>query len=373
MNATFEWRKEQDLNVLYLEGSWTIENTIPEMDDVLKSAQLPTERTLPVNCSKLEGWDSMLVSFLLKLDTCLSEKDIELEKAGLPSGVRGLLHLATAVEERSGAARAEEKQSYVTRTGERTLAMLDQGAKTISFMGDALICFGRLLVGKANFRKSDLATITQECGPEALPIITVISVLVGMILAFLGAVQLQMFGAQIFVADLVGIGMVREMGALMTGIIMAGRTGAAFAAQLGTMQVNEEIDALKTLGFNPMEFLVLPRMIALILMMPLLTMFANFLGILGGAIVGVGMLDLTVPQYINQTINAITLNALASGLIKSAVFGVLVALAGCMRGMQSGRSASAVGEAATNAVVSGILYIIVSDSLLTIIFMKIGL
>ncbi len=188
----------------------------------------------------------------------------------------------------------------------------------------------------------------------------------------MGAVQLRQFGAQIYVADLVGLATVREMGAMMAAIIMAGRTGAAFAAQLGTMTVNEEIDALKTLGISPMEFLVLPRMLALIVMMPLLCLYADLVGMIGGLIVGVGMLDITFVEYFNQTVEAVGLNDIAMGVIKSAVFGVLVALSGCMRGMQSGRSASAVGVAATSAVVTAIVLIIVTDAVFAVVTNIIG-
>jgi phospholipid/cholesterol/gamma-HCH transport system permease protein len=203
-----------------------------------------------------------------------------------------------------------------------------------------------------------------------LPIVTLISLLVGLILAFIGAVQLMMFGAQIFVADLVAIAMVRVMGAVMVGVIMAGRTGAAFAAQIGTMQVNEEIDALQTLGISPMEFLVLPRMLALILMMPLLCIYADLMGIMGGFIVGVGMLDISSTQYINQTIKALNLYHFSIGLFHGLVFGVLVALAGCLRGIQCGRSASAVGQATTSAVVTSMVCIVVATAIITIVGFK---
>ncbi|MFH0343177.1 MAG: MlaE family ABC transporter permease, partial [Chromatiales bacterium] len=214
--------------------------------------------------------------------------------------------------------------------------------------------------------------IVQECGAQALPIVSLISFLVGLILAFVGAVQLEQFGAQIYVANLVGIAMAREMGAMMTGIVIAGRTGAAFAAQLGTMMVNEEIDALTTTGLPPMEFLVLPRMLALMLMVPLLCLYADLMGILGGALIGVSMLDLGIVEYYNQTRAALDLSTFLLGLIKAAIFGVLVALAGCLRGMQCGRSASAVGEAATSAVVTGIVWIIVSDAILTVLYQVLG-
>ena len=227
--------------------------------------------------------------------------------------------------------------------------------------------------GKARFRRSDLLEIIQECGAQALPIVSLISVLVGLILAFVGAIQLKVFGAQLYVADLVGIAMVREMAAIMTGIIMAGRTGAAFAAKLGTMQVNEEIDALKTMGFSSTEFLVLPRMVALILMMPLLCLYADLMGVLGGMLVGVTMLDLGIMQYYLQTKAAVNLNNLWIGLVMSAVFGVLVALSGCLRGMQCGSSASAVGEATTSAVVTSIVSIIVATAVITVICNVLGI
>jgi phospholipid/cholesterol/gamma-HCH transport system permease protein len=241
------------------------------------------------------------------------------------------------------------------------------------FVGEAFVAFIKLLGGRANFRRSDLILLLEECGAQALPIVSLISLLVGLILAFVGAIQLKMFGAQIYVADVVGIGMVRVMGAIMTGIIMAGRTGAAFAAQLGTMQVNEEIDALKTLGISPMEFLVLPRMLALIVMMPLLCLYADLLGIVGGLIVGVGMLDLGFIEYLNETRSAVTLTNLWIGLFHGVVFGVLVALSGCLRGMQCGRSASAVGYATTSAVVTGIVSIVVATAIITYVCQVLGI
>jgi len=229
------------------------------------------------------------------------------------------------------------------------------------------LALGRLARGRARFRWSDLALVTQECSANALPIVSLISFLVGLILAFMGAVQLQKFGAQIYVADMVAIAAAREMAGMMTGIVMAGRTGAAFAAQLGTMQVNEEIDALATLGLSPMEFLVLPRMLALILMMPLLCIYADLMGILGGAAVGIGMLHLSPTLYFNETQHAIHLIDIAVGIVKAGIFGILIAISGCLRGMQCGRSASAVGLAATSAVVTGIVFIIATDGVFAVI------
>ncbi|HMP73528.1 MAG TPA: ABC transporter permease [Kiritimatiellia bacterium] len=315
----------------------------------------------------IEAWDSALLTFLRSLGAITRERGETLDLSGLPEGARRLLTLADAVPERKGARRTASTKSWLTRVGERSLKGFEDFGSSIHFLGELTQAFVAMLRGKAKYRKSDLFAIIQECGPEALPIISLISLLVGMILAFLGAVQLRMFGAEIFIADGVAVGMVRVMGPLMTAIIMAGRTGAAFAARLGTMQVNEEVDALQTMGFSPMEFLVLPRALALILMMPLLTIYANIVGILGGAIIGILMLDLTPAQYYLQTIGAINLQAVLSGLMNASVFGVLVAISGCMQGIRCGRSASAVGEATTAAVVNAIVYIVVANAIIAVI------
>jgi phospholipid/cholesterol/gamma-HCH transport system permease protein len=235
------------------------------------------------------------------------------------------------------------------------------------------LAFANFVRGRSRYRRSDLLEIIQQCGSNALGIVSLISFMVGVILAFMGAVQLEQFGAAIYVASLVGIGMVREMGAMMTAIIMAGRTGAAFAAELGTMKVTQEIDALTTMGISPMEFLVLPRMIALILMMPLLCMYSDFVGILGGASVGITVLGLSFRTYWHETIHAITMVALAGGLIKSAVYGVLIALAGCYQGFECGNSSLAVGRATTAAVVSSIVMIVVACGLFAVLFNILGI
>jgi phospholipid/cholesterol/gamma-HCH transport system permease protein len=253
------------------------------------------------------------------------------------------------------------------------MAFVDGGREMLAFTGEATLSLGRMLTGRARYRGVDLWLAVQETGANALPIVTLISVLVGMILAFVGAVQLREFGAGIYVADLVGLAMAREMGAMMTAIIMAGRTGAAFAAQIGTMRVNQEVDALTTLGFSPMDFLVLPRMLALAFMMPLLCIYADVLGILGGALVGVGMLDLTAALYWEQTVDALDLVDFAVGLVKATAFGVLVAMAGCLRGVQCGTSSASVGLAATSAVVTAIVAIIVTDAIFTVLFDVMGI
>jgi phospholipid/cholesterol/gamma-HCH transport system permease protein len=262
--------------------------------------------------------------------------------------------------------------TVLERIGTTTIGTASSAAEMLAFLGEMTITFVRLLGMKARYRASDLLLLIQECGAQALPIVTLISFLVGVILAFVGAVQLKQFGAQIYVADLVGIAMMRDMGAMMTAIIMAGRTGAAFAAQLGTMKVTQEVDAFTTAGFSPLEFLVLPRAVALVLMMPLLCLYSDFVGVLGGAAIGAGLLDLSWTTYFQETAKAITLTDVLGGVFKSSVYGVLIALAGCLRGLQCGNSSSAVGDAATSAVVTGIVAIIVACGTFSVVFYVLG-
>jgi phospholipid/cholesterol/gamma-HCH transport system permease protein len=357
-----------------LAGNWTLRAEIPSAAQVQHQLKAePRARRLTFDTTALTDWDSGLLLFLLQLRELCADTQVVFDGEGLPHGVRSLLRLATAVPERKDVRRPAEREPVLVRVGKMVMNVRHGALDFLSFLGQASLTFARLVQGRARFRRADFALILQECGAQALPIVSLISFLVGLILAFVGAVQLRQFGAQIYVADLVGIAMAREMGAMMTGIVMAGRTGAAFAAQLGTMMVNEEIDALTTTGLPPMEFLVLPRMLALMLMVPLLCLYADLLGILGGACIGVGMLDLGLVAYYTQTRAALDLTTFALGLLKAAVFGVLVALAGCLRGMQCGRSAAAVGEAATSAVVTAIVWIIVADAILTVLYDVLGL
>ncbi len=357
-----------DTLLVRLSGSWRIEDTLPSPAEVRQRVEsLPGIRRMVFDSGDITGWDSSLIAFLGKVLADNDRHQIDTDRSGLPGGVQRLLALASAVPARKDTG-AGPRTWWLARLGLGAAAAAGRAVSILSFLGEVVACLPRLVRGAARFRRTDFFLILQECGGQALPIVSLISFLVGVILAYVGAIQLRQFGAQVYVADLVGIATTREMGAMMAGIIMAGRTGAAFAAQLGTMQVNEEIDALRTLGIPPVEFLVLPRMLALAMMMPLLTLYADLMGILGGAAVGLGLLDIGPTEYYLRTTAAIGLNDVAAGVIKGSVFGVLVAIAGCLRGMECGRSSAAVGWAATSAVVTGIVSIIVSDALLTVIF-----
>ena len=377
MTASGEMIMEQsspDTLKLILSGSWKLGGELPGTEQVQQTLEgKPGVRNLIFDTRELAYWDTGLLTFLAHLRKFCSRQKISLNNDGLPQGAQRLLALASAVPEKTDARKAEGRVPFLAHLGSETVDFFKSAVELLGFIGDAVIAFLKLLRGQAQYRRTDLGLIMQACGAQALPIVSLICFLVGLILAFIGAIQLRLFGAQIYVADLVGIAMVRLMAAIMTGIVMAGRTGGAFAAQLGTMQVNQEIDALKTLGISPMDFLVLPRVLALALMMPLLCLYANFVGILGGLVVAVGMLDIGFMEYYNETVTTVGLWNLGIGLFCGFVFGVIVALAGCMRGMQCGRSASAVGDAATSAVVTAIVGIIASTAVITVLCNMLGI
>ena len=366
-------RSAADQLVIRLAGAWRIGEALPTPDAVSQAiAESPAIRRLAFDTEGVTAWDSRLVAFTRQVIADATTRHVVVETTGLPAGVQQLLGLAAAVAARQQMASGGPAPSLLVRLGLGGISFAQNAIAMLAFLGEAALSVLALLRGRARVRRVDFLQFLQECGAQALPIVSLISFLVGVILAYVGAIQLRQFGAQIYVADLVGIAMTREMGAMMTGVIMAGRTGAAFAAQLGTMQVNEEIDALTTCGIPPVEFLVLPRLLALALMMPLLTLYADLVGILGGATVGLGLLKLGGVQYYLRTAAAVDLRDLAAGVIKSVVFGLLVAIAGCLRGVECGRSSAAVGRAATSAVVTGIVAIIVADAVFTVIFDLLG-
>lgn len=357
---------------LHFSGSWTTRDKKcqqPDFDNLLFSQNI---QGLTFSTDGLTKWDSRILVTLANVIQTANAKSIPVHDDGLPAGIRNLLQLTrkkvlTPPQNRDG------RVGFFTSIGLQSTIFVQHALQHLTFTGKILLSYMRLYSGRARFLKRDFSYFLFDCGPRALPIVTLISFLVGFTLAFIGAVQLQMFGADIYVANLVGLTMVREMGPMMAAIIMAGRTGAAFAAQLGTMQVNEEIDALQTMGLNPFDFLVLPRMTALVIMMPMLAVWADFVGILGGFFIGVFSLDISPVLYFEQTVKAIHLNHFMVGIIKSVFFGYIVAFCGCLKGMSCGRSADAVGKSTTSAVVSSIVFIVIADALFTFFFNLIGI
>jgi phospholipid/cholesterol/gamma-HCH transport system permease protein len=355
-------------------GDWLLGHGLPGPDPVLdRLRESPKPATLIFDTGSLGDWDTGLVTTLVMIRRSAEANGVQIDGSGLPDGAIKLIELAFAVKEREGARRTDERPPFLEQLGANTLEIY-QGAKDLlTFLGDTILSFKRFFTGRATYLRSDVALYIEEAGAGAFPIVSLISFLIGMIFAFVGVMQLQMFGAGIFTANLVALAMVREMAPIMTAIIMAGRTGAAYAAQIGTMKVNEEVDALTTLGINPIDFLVTPRVIALVFMLPLLSIYSSLMGILGGMLVGLIMLDVSIVQYVQQTISAVGLNSVFGGLFKALVYGILVALAGCQQGMACGNSAMAVGQSTTQAVVMGIVLIVVSASVLTVIYINLGI
>jgi phospholipid/cholesterol/gamma-HCH transport system permease protein len=358
--------------IVALSGDWTIEAGTPQRGPVL-AALASARGRVGFDCAGLGTWDSRLVAFALELGGEAERRALALDAAGLPEGARRLYELARTVPERDGTRQAQGEQGLVARLGAVVRELAHETRDSLSFLGEATRAMGRLLTGRARTRRQDVLLAVQRTGPEALLIVCLISGLVGLILAFVGAVQLELFGAQIYIASLVAVAMVRVMGAVMTAVILSGRTGAAFAAELGSMEANEEIDALRTLGVSPMEYLVLPRVIGLTFMMPLLCVFADAMGVLGGALVGVAVLGLNPSLYWSTTLDALALKEFWIGLAHALVFGVLIGLTGCRKGMQAGRSAAAVGAATTSAVVQSIVHIVVATAILTVVFDILGI
>jgi phospholipid/cholesterol/gamma-HCH transport system permease protein len=352
--------------VVGLRGVWRLSDGVPPAGPVLEALD-PGARRLVFRVEGLEDWDSSLVAFVHALAGEAVARGVDVDWTALPEGARKLLDLARAVPARPIAPSTQD-DSLLARVGRPALAAWTTAGDALTFLGETVLALVALLRGRARFRRVDLLHAFETTGVGALGIVALINFLIGAVLAFVGAVQLVQFGATIYVADLVAIGVARELGALMTGIVMSGRTGASFAAVLGTMTVNEEVDALRTMGLKPVEFLVLPRVLATALMMPALVAYADLMGLLGGAFVAVAALDLGTVEYLRQTQNALALRHVLIGLGKSVVFGGIVALAGCYYGIRCGRSAAGVGEAATRAVVMGILFVVVADAVFTVVF-----
>lgn len=350
---------------LGLAGDWTLARGLPSIDTVAREIGGMPPRRLVFDARGLADWDTALVSFAYAVAGLAGERGIDLDLGGLPPGAQKLLALARAVPPRP-LTHAVVDDALTARVGRVALRASGTAGDALDFLGETFIALFALLRGRARFRRVDLLYAFEATGVSALGIVALVNFLIGAVLAFVGAVQLEQFGAAIYVASLVGIGVTRELGPIMTGIVMTGRTGASFAAVLGTMTVNEEVDALVTMGLRPVEFLVLPRVLATALMLPALVAYADVLGMLGGLFVGVTMLHLGTTEYVRQTQEALALRHVWIGLAKGVAFGMVVALTGCYYGIRCGRSAAAVGEATTKAVVMGIVLVVVVDAIATV-------
>jgi phospholipid/cholesterol/gamma-HCH transport system permease protein len=352
--------------VLRLAGAWRLERALPDASEVEREIEVRHPPRLSVDAARVTGWDTGLVVFVSRVLEACRSRGVEVDRVGLPPGIQRLLDLVQ--QPALPPSRSGGRRGLLERVGRSALAARDRVRDLSTFVGETTLGLGRLVVGRARFRRVDLGLLLQQCGADALPIVALVNFLVGIILAFVGITQLRRFGAEYYVADIVGIAVVRDMAALITGVVLAGRSGAAFAAQIATMKVTQEVDALRTLGISPVEFLVVPRVVALTVMMPFLTVFADVMGVLGGASVGTTMMHQPFAAYMRQTASSVTNGDIVGGIVKGATYGALVALAGTMQGMQAERSSEKVGEAATQAVVKGIVAIIAACGVYQYVF-----
>ncbi len=361
-------RLDGDLLAISLAGVWRITGSRPAWTDVLAGRQPARVR---VAMAEVERWDSSLLLFIFEAQQWCRVTGAYFDAEALPEKIVSLLAQLVASHETS--VPFDRSRGFVESVGTATLDAEQKARAFSNFVGECVLGAVRLVRLPHKFRWRDCLDEMQHCGAMALPIVSLISFLTGVTLAYTGAIVLRQYGGDIYVADLIGMAVVREMGAVMTGVVLAGRTGAAFAATLGNMKANEEIDALETLGISPINFLVLPRLLALAVMMPLLALYANALGILGG--MGVSMVLLNIPPsaYWIETASIVTMGDISVGVIKACAFGLIVGLSGCLRGFQAERSAAGVGLAATSAVVTSILLIVVGDALFAVLFNAIGI
>ena len=348
-----------------LSGNWTITSNVDltDVNDCWHSffEQSPSVKKIVFKVSEPIKWDSRLVAFLFCKKKFVTERNICCQFE-LPSDLERLFNINPAPGDLG-------KSDISLKNSIDFLAFFRTFQQVTNFLGAWVISLFSLLILRSQLRLKDIILICKDCGSSALPIVTLLSFLTGLTMAFVGSVQLEKFNARIYIADLVALAMVREMGALMVGIIMAGRTGAAFAAEIGNMKLNEELDSLRTFAISPLEFLVLPRTLALVAMVPMLTIYADIVGMLGGLTVGTLVMDFSPSHYIEQTQSAIRdMWEVYSGLVKSVFFGLVIGLVGCYKGLHTGNTSLALGKSVTSSVVTSVTFIVIFDALFEILF-----
>ncbi len=337
--------------------------------DALEEA---SSKNMVIDTAGVDYCDGTGIGLLTEL--CLRQRKAggELEITGLRTEFQRLMDMFDPAEFEKPQIEKPHKTKLPEEVGRATFTIWDNIRSQIAFLGELVVALVYAVGNPRRVRWKDAFLISETGGVNALPIIALISFLIGLIMAFQAAIPMRQFGAEIFVADLIALSTLRELGPLMTAIVMAGRTSSAFAAELGTMKVNEEIDAMSTMGLDPVRFLVVTRVLAILIMMPLLTIFANLLGIMGGSVV---LLSLGYPlvTYVDRIILSASYVDLLGGLFKSLAFGLIVAGIGCSRGLQTKTGASAVGISTTKAVVSGFILIIITDGIFSVVYFYLGI
>ncbi len=375
MSSNLSYKIESDILHIYAEGTWRLKNNNKSAQKQISNIQADIVKIIQnKSCSKVklyyignknneEDWDSLLLSFYGNLIFLTDRAKLSMDLTALPVNIQNLLNVKLNESKKD----PEPDNSILYNIGNAVTIIPSATYNSLEFLGEVTSSFGRFLVGKAKCSARDIWQEMYISSAASLPIISLVSLLLGLILAFVSALQLRNLGAELYVASLVTISMVRVMGPVLTGIVVAGKTGASYAATIGTMQVNEEIDALKTFGISAFDFLVLPRVLALSLMMPFLTMYSNCMGVLGGFLVAVFGMDISPAAFVENVQFMGSMSYLWVGLFHSFIFGIVIALSGCYQGIKCGRSAEAVGKSTTNSVVNSIIGIIVSTSIITII------
>jgi phospholipid/cholesterol/gamma-HCH transport system permease protein len=368
--TTWDFELFEDVSgavILYLKGRMDAESAASMLRRLMPLVKGRSLWSLSLDLGGVTYFDDFGALVLVELREAITEEGGEflLKRVGEKTGeILSLLKFETLGRKSPFA--KKRPPNLFARLGDGVLKHTGELKLLTSFAGSVFLAFGHALFHPRSLRKGDVLLYMQKTGVDALPIVGLISFLLGLIIAFMSAVQLQQFGANIFVASLVALAMTRELGPIMTAIIVAGRSGSSFAAELGTMKISEEVDALYTMGFDPTRFLVVPRLLASVIVVPFLTLFSNVFGIAGGLLVGVFMFDLTTGAYLAKTLETLTLFDVFWGLFKSAVFALLIAWIGCFRGFRVSGGAASVGEATTSAVVSSIFLIILTDSVFAV-------
>ncbi len=344
------------------------------IDATLRALKLPRGDKVTVDAGKLERLDTAGAWLLHRTLKQLKADGVAVELANLAEMHKMMLDQVAANDKE--VAHEPPPPNAVIRVlahlGEGTVDALDEGRQVLGFFGQLCIGIASTIVRPWRLRFTPLVYQIEQVGLNALPIVGLISFLIGIVLAYQGAVQLQRFGAEIFVVNLIGVSVLREIGILLTAIVVAGRSGSAFAAQIGSMKLNEEVDAMRTLGLDPMEVLVLPRVLGLVIAMPLLAFFADIMGLLGGGLMAWIVLDIAPVLFIDRLNEAVSLWSFWVGIIKAPVFGLLIAMVGCLEGLRVTGSAESVGKQTTRAVVTSIFLVIVVDALFSIFFSTVG-
>ncbi|HJU19481.1 MAG TPA: MlaE family lipid ABC transporter permease subunit [Stellaceae bacterium] len=369
--ATLAAAEEGETLVFAAAGRWLVA-TAAELDRDLSALDLPRGRRVTLDLAGIDRLDTAGAWLVLRTENDLLARGNEVEIRNLHPGFAPLFAQVRA----GGAVRPvphprpahHTLAGFVARIGEVTIGLLARGYGILGFLGLVATTAGAVLRDPRRLRVKAILVQMERTGVDALPIVGLLSFLIGIVIAFQGADQLHRFGAEIYTVNLLGVGILRELAVLMTAIILAGRSGSAFTAQLGTMRVNEEIDALRAIGLDPIEVLVIPRLFALLLTLPMLALYADFAGLLGGWLMTWGALGITVPQFLHQLQSALGGWTFWIGIIKSPFFAVIIALVGCYEGLRVGRSAESVGRQTTLSVVEAIFLVIVSDAAFSILF-----